>query len=200
MQSACRTLAVLSYPGANRAYSQVKSTANTSSSTSGSDLLLYQGGGVQLTTDITAIFWGTNWAETADVYTNPGFVLDQIAGIDRFYTGYPGADYEKASVIQYSQTSGAQLQYIQASGTTYGGHLIDSSPAGSPTSLKAPLQEVCDAIAHSQQSVLPTTMNTGGLTNPVDTLNTRQAIVPKGDGTDYFPLYSDQSSPNRYCA
>ena len=185
---------------AKRAYRQVRSTANTSSSTGGSDLLLYQGGGVQLTTNITAIFWGINWAETVDVYKNPGFVLDQIAGIDRFYTGYSGTDYEKASVVQYSQTSGAQLQYIQAGGTTYGGHLIDSGPAGSPTSTKAPLQEVCDAIAHSQQSVLPATMNAGGLTNPVDTLNTHKAIVPKGDGTDYFPLYSDQSPPNGYCA
>jgi hypothetical protein len=175
--------------------SNIPPGATGSSSKGSSDLLTYQGGGVLRTTNITAIFWGTNWARTggARAYANPAFVVDQIDGLDRFYTGYKGSDYEKASVLEYYQVAGGTQQPIQAAGTNYGGHVIDGSTAAAPTSTKAPLQEVCSVILKSQQAGA-SGLDTSGLTAPAS------GIVPTGDGTDYFALYYDQPPPNGYCA
>jgi hypothetical protein len=174
--------------------SNIPPGATGPSSKGSSDLLTYQGGGVLRTMNITAIFWGTNWAKASiGGYSNPGFVVDQIDGLDRFYTGYKGSDYEKASVLEYYQVAGGTQQPIQAAGTNYGGHVIDGSTAAAPTSTKAPLQEVCSVILKSQQAGA-SGLDTSGLTAPAS------GILPKGDGTDYFALYYDQPPPNGYCA
>jgi hypothetical protein len=84
---------------------------------------------------VTAIFWGTKWA-------NASFVGDKITGLDSFYGGIGGSNYAKTNT-EYTDTTGGHV----STSVSYHGHLIDTSSAPS----KAPstttiLNEVANMI------------------------------------------------------
>ncbi|MDQ1746973.1 MAG: hypothetical protein QOD07_1236 [Frankiaceae bacterium] len=56
----------------------------------GSPNMTSHGGGIMVTSDVTPIFWGKAWANSA-------FTGDKKTGIATFYGGYHGSNYAKAS-------------------------------------------------------------------------------------------------------
>jgi hypothetical protein len=52
--------------------------------------MTWHSGGIMVTSDVTPIFWGTQWA-------NSSFAGDKEPGIATFYAGYSGSNYAKAS-------------------------------------------------------------------------------------------------------
>ncbi|MBV9097045.1 MAG: hypothetical protein JO079_03215 [Frankiaceae bacterium] len=64
----------------------------------GSPNMTLHGGGIMVNSDVTPIFWGTQWA-------NPSFTGDKTTGIASFYSGYGGSNYAKAS-DEYTGSNG----------------------------------------------------------------------------------------------
>src|SRR6202007_1758075 len=105
--------------------------------------------------NIYAIYWGTSWATAS-------FVQDKIEGIERWYTNYPGSDYENGTMSEYCSgvTTGSLtcpqsgVTYIEtqentgASGVTYSAaeDTIDTTAAGSGAKTSTILTEVCKVI------------------------------------------------------
>jgi len=99
--------------------------------------LLYHGGKIMPTANVTAIFWGTSWGK----YTG-----DKITGMDSYYQGWNDSDYAKAS----DEYTGANAQVGPTS--TYGGHYIDTSAATGGGNTRAILNEVCKVIQNPDPS------------------------------------------------
>src|SRR5215475_10775891 len=78
--------------------------------------LTSHGGSIMFTTQTTAIFWGTSWA-------NAAFIGDKVAGLDSFYGGIGYSAYARTS-DEYNDASGYVSDTI-----THNGHLIDTSAA-----------------------------------------------------------------------
>jgi hypothetical protein len=95
--------------------------------------LSWHGGPIMASANITAIFWGPGWA------TNPG---DKISGLDSFYSGMGGTEYDKTS-NEYSDATGTVTDTI-----SYSGHIIDTSQAQGGGSTSAILSEVCRKITN----------------------------------------------------
>jgi hypothetical protein len=94
--------------------------------------LLWHGGAIMRTANITAIYWGTSW---------PSDTSDKIAGLDAFYSGLNGSNYARASA-EYTGSNGQV-----GAGSTYGGHVIDGSAAPTnPPTTSMVLQEVAKMI------------------------------------------------------
>jgi hypothetical protein len=98
--------------------------------------MTYHGGKIMPNADTTAIFWGPGW-------NNPG---DKITGLDSWYTGFNNSNYAKTS-DEYTGTNGTV-----GPGTTYGGHIIDTTTASGGGSTSAILAEVCKVVASPDPS------------------------------------------------
>lgn len=124
--------------------------------------MTYHGGNIMPTATTKAFWRGTTWAS----YTG-----DKMTGMDIWYTGFGGSNYE-ATVREYTGTNGT----AGSSATTHQGHFLDPRAETSNGSTSAVLAEVCSAITAS------------GTT-----------IDPSGNG--YYALYSDQPRGSAgYCA
>jgi hypothetical protein len=122
--------------------------------------MTYHGGKVLKSAATSTIFWGTSWS-------NASSAGDKITGLDGWYGGYGGSAYAGTST-EYTDGSGAHV----GSSTTYGGHIIDTSPASGGGNTSAILAEVAKVI-----------------TNP----------DPAGNG--YYAVYTDVPRGNAgYCA
>jgi hypothetical protein len=118
--------------------------------------MTYHGGKIMTTADSTAIFWGPGW-------NNPG---DKITGLDSWYTGFNNSNYAKTS-DEYTGNNGQV-----GPGTTYGGHVVDTTTASGGGSTSAILAEVCRMIPN-----------------------------PDSSGNGYYPVYVDIPRGNAgYCA
>lgn len=95
------------------------------------------GGKIMPTADVTAIFWGTSWANYGG---------DKIWGLDRWYYGFSGSNYSQVS-DEYTGSNG-QVGPI----TQYAGHVIDTSAAGDGNDTNAILGEVCKVIKNPDPS------------------------------------------------
>ena len=101
--------------------------------------LIWHSGPIMQTSVTGAIFWGTNWS-------NSGFVLDKITGLDSWYKGIGGSAYG-ATVDEYTGTGSTQV----TDSISYQGHYIDTSAAPSHApKTSAILGEVCKVIPASQ--------------------------------------------------
>lgn len=56
----------------------------------GSANMTWHNGGIMVTSDVTPIFWGTQWADST-------YVNDKETGLASFYTGYSSSNYAKTS-------------------------------------------------------------------------------------------------------
>lgn len=73
--------------------------AHSSSSThGGSANMTWHNGGIMVSSDVTAIYWGTSWASSS-------YVGDKETGLASFYTGYGSSNYAKTS-DEYTGTNG----------------------------------------------------------------------------------------------
>jgi hypothetical protein len=99
--------------------------------------LIYHGGTILNTPAVTAIFWGTRWAD-------PNFVGDKISGLDSFYTTISGSSYIKTN-IEYSGSNGTV-----GSSLSYATHLTDtaSSLTKAPNTTTDILAEVAKEITN----------------------------------------------------
>ena len=105
---------------------------------SGSNMVFHNG--IIMPSAVTgAIFWGTSWGN----YTG-----DKISGIDLWYQGFGGSHYAMTS-DEYTGTNGQVGPTV-----TYVGHVIDTSPAGSPAQSSTILAEVCKAVPNPDPSGL----------------------------------------------
>ena len=91
--------------------------------------MLWHNGAIMNSSAVTVIYWGTSWTSS-----NP-----KIAGLESFYTGFNGSNYAKAS-DEYTGTNGQV-----GSGNSYGGYVIDTTPAAGGNQTSAILAEVCRA-------------------------------------------------------
>jgi hypothetical protein len=113
-----------------------KGAASAQSHAASSPNLLYRGGPIMPTADVTAIFWGPTWSETDD----------KVLGMDVFYQGIGNTTYA-GTCDEYTGQKKSQV----ASAISYRGHIIDSSRAPSNGNSTAPiLSEVCKMIPGSQ--------------------------------------------------
>ena len=118
--------------------------------------MTYHGGKIMPYTITQAIFWGGSW-------TSPG---DKITGMDSWYQGFGGSNYAKTTT-EYTGSNGSV-----GAGSTYLGHIVDTSAASGGGSTSAILAEVCKVV-----------------TNP----------DPSGNG--YYAVYTDVPRGNAgYCA
>lgn len=124
--------------------------------------MTYHGGKI-MPTATTKVFWrGTSWA------TYSG---DKFAGMDSWYTGFSGSNYQK-TVSEYTGTNGTAGN----SPTVHQGHYVDTAAETSNGSTSAVLAEVCSAI-------------------------TASGTVIDASGNGYYALYSDQPRGSAgYCA
>lgn len=99
--------------------------------------MTYHGGKIMPTANVTAIFWGSSWAN----YTG-----DKISGMDSWYQGFSNSGYATAS-DEYRGSNG-QVGHI----TSYAGHYIDNSKAGDGSDTEAVMAEVCKVITNPDPS------------------------------------------------
>jgi hypothetical protein len=103
----------------------------------GSPNMTYHGGVIMPTANVTAIYWGTSWAN----YTG-----DKISGLASWYAGFSGSNYAKTS-DEYTGSNG------QVGATTsYAGNYVDTSAAGNGNNTSAILAEVCKMIKNPDPS------------------------------------------------
>ncbi len=97
----------------------------------GSPNLVWHGGPIMPSATVTAIFWGTSWADNT-------FVAHKISGLGQFYTDMSGSGYAGTS-DEYTAGNGQVGSTI-----TYAGHTLDLSvgPTHAPRT-SAILDEVC---------------------------------------------------------
>ena len=95
--------------------------------------MTWHNGEIMPTASVTAIFWGTSWSSAAG---------DKITGMDTYYQGHGGSGYAHAS-DEFTGTNGQVT-----STTSYNGHIIDLTAAGSPAQSSNILAEVCRQIAN----------------------------------------------------
>jgi hypothetical protein len=91
--------------------------------------MLWHNGAIMTSSAVTVIYWGTSW-----ISSNP-----KIAGLESFYTGFSGSNYAKTS-DEYTGSNGQV-----GSGNSYGGYVIDTTPAAGGNQTSAILAEVCRA-------------------------------------------------------
>ncbi len=101
-----------------------------------SPLMTWHGGAILTDAAVTAVFWGSGWAD-------PTFTADKVSGLDTFYSGVGGSSYA-ATNTEYTGTHGQV-----GTAVAYGGHVIDTSaaPRRAPRT-SAVLAEVCATIAN----------------------------------------------------
>ena len=147
-----------------------------------SDCVTYHGGKILPTTNVYAIYWGTSWS-------NPQFVQDKIEGIERWYTNYPGSDYENGTMSEYCSGATVGSLTCPATGTfietgTYGvvysasEDTTDVTTAGSGAKPSTILNEVC--------SVIQKNVGANGNFKP--------------SANDYYAVYVDLPVSGGYCA
>jgi len=104
----------------------------------GSPNLNYHGGPVMTTgAYIEPIFWGTSWS-------NSSFVADKISGLQSFYGGIGGSNYDKTN-SEYTNSSGTHV----GTGATLGAVHVDTSAAARGGQRTSPiLAEVCKEISN----------------------------------------------------
>jgi hypothetical protein len=78
--------------------------------------LLWHNGAIMNSAAVTAIYWGTSWA-------NSSFVGDKINGLDTFYAGVGGSPY-LGTTTEYTGTNGQVGNAV-----SYFGHVIDTTAA-----------------------------------------------------------------------
>ena len=102
----------------------------------GSPNLIYHGGPVMTSgAHVEPIFWGPSWS-------NSSFVGDKISGLQQFYGGMGGTNYDKTN-HEYDDTSGGFV----GTGVTLGATHVDLSASAKSGSRTAPiLAEVCKMI------------------------------------------------------
>jgi|SRR5215813_2745776 len=92
--------------------------------------MTWHGGSIMNSSAVTPIFWGTSW--------NSGDA--KVSAMDSFYLGFNGSSYAQTS-DEYTGTNGQV-----GPNNTYGGHIIDTSPATGGNQVLPILAEVCRAI------------------------------------------------------
>src|SRR3954468_12678587 len=96
--------------------------------------MTWHNGAIMNSSSTQAIFWGTKWG-------NSSFVSDKISGLDSWYTGFGNSNYAKTN-LEYTGTNGQV-----GAGSSYGGHIVDTTTASGGGSPSAILSEVCRRIA-----------------------------------------------------
>jgi hypothetical protein len=97
--------------------------------------MLWHNGAIMSSSAVTAIFWGTQWGNTS-------FVSDKVSGLDSWYTGFSNSNYAKTS-DEYTGTNGQV-----GPSNSFGGHIVDTTAAGSGAQTSTILNEVCRVIAN----------------------------------------------------
>lgn len=92
--------------------------------------MTWHNGAIMQDSAVTAIYWGTSWNSA-----NP-----KISGLESFYLGFSGSNYAKTS-DEYTGTNGQV-----GPNNTYGGYVIDTTPATGGNQVSPILAEVCRAI------------------------------------------------------
>ena len=119
--------------------------------------MTYHGGKIMPDATTQAIFWGTSW---------PSYTGDKMTGMDAWYQGFNDSNYAGAS-DEYTGTNGQVT-----SGTTYLGHLVDSTASTGGNNTSTILAEVCKVIQSPDRS-----------------------------GNGYYAVYTDTPRGNaQYCA
>ena len=119
--------------------------------------MTFHGGKIMPTSITEAIFWGTSWGSA------PG---DKITGLDSWYAGFGGSHYA-TTATEYTGSNGQVT-----AGSTYQGHVVDTSAASGGGNSNAILAEVA-----------------------------RQVPSPDPSGNGYYPVYTDLPRGNaNYCA
>jgi hypothetical protein len=119
--------------------------------------MTYHGGKILPATVTKTIFWGTSWG------TSPG---DKVTGMDSWYAGFGGSNYAKTNT-EYTGSNGTV-----GTGSTYQGHIIDTSAASGGQNTSTILAEVC-----------------------------RVVTSPDPSGNGYYAVYTDLPRGNAgYCA
>jgi len=104
----------------------------------GSPNLIYHGGPVATGGFVVQpIFWGTSWA-------NSNFVADKISGLQAFYGGLSGNNYDKTN-SEYTQTGGQHVGTGMSVGAT---HIDTSTAARNGSRTSTILAEVCRQITN----------------------------------------------------
>jgi hypothetical protein len=102
-----------------------------------SPLMSWHGGTVLVADTTAAIFWGSQWNDSA-------FAGDKIVGIDAFFDGFGGSGYADDSTEYYGSNGPV------TNSSSYLGHVIDSSkPPGKALSVSAAVAEVCKITNNS---------------------------------------------------
>lgn len=92
--------------------------------------MTWHNGAIMNSSAVTAIYWGTSWTSA-----NP-----KVSGLESFYIGFSGSNYAKTS-DEYTGTNGQV-----GPNNTYGGYVIDTTPATGGNQVSPILAEVCRAI------------------------------------------------------
>ena len=92
--------------------------------------MTWHNGAIMNSSAVTAIYWGTTWNSS-----NP-----KVSGLESFYLGFSGSNYAKTS-DEYTGTNGPV-----GPNNTYGGFVIDTTPATGGNQVSPILAEVCRAI------------------------------------------------------
>lgn len=120
--------------------------------------MTYHGGKIMPTAVTQSIFWGTSWASGS-------FTGDKISGMDQWYYGFDGSHYAGTS-DEYTGSNGQVT-----SGTSYLGHIVDTTAASGGSSTSAILGEVC------------------------------KMVTPDSSGNDFYAVYTDVPRGHaNYCA
>jgi hypothetical protein len=104
----------------------------------GSPLLVYHGGPIAASGFVVEpIFWGPSWG-------NSSFTGDKISGLQSFYGGMSGTNYDKTN-SEYTQTGGAHV----GTGMTLGATHVDLTNSARSGNRTGPiLSEVCKMISN----------------------------------------------------
>ncbi|SFB18299.1 hypothetical protein SAMN04515620_12374 [Collimonas sp. OK607] len=133
-------------------------SGNLQASRTSKPLMTNHGGKVMTTAIMQNIFWGASWA-------NSTFVGDKITGLEAWYTGFSLSNYAHTT-DEYSGSNGKV-----GPGTTYAGHIVDTTTASGGNRTSTILAEVCKRIS------------------------------PDPSGNGYYSVYSDVKRGNaNYCA
>jgi len=103
----------------------------------GSTLLVLHNGNVLTTSKVAAIFWGANW-------NNASFAGDVISGLDQFYAGWSGSNYNAINTEFYGNNG--QITNV----SSYLGHSIDATtPPSKALSVSQAVAEVCSMTGNN---------------------------------------------------
>jgi hypothetical protein len=97
----------------------------------GSVLLTLHGGNVLTTSKTASIFWGSNW-------NNASFAGDIITGLDQFYAGWSGSNYNAINTEYYGNNGQV------TNNSSFLGHSIDATtPPSKALSVSQAVAEAC---------------------------------------------------------